>query len=318
MNNSNISKCVAAAKEYVGAYRLGASDDRRRQLRVDVDELAEICRPSYRKHRYRRSDGVTVHASGTYRSIVCNWFDQHGKPIGLGAGRCRNRKAPTRLDAMIDDLSYEMVKAEFEYIRGRRCVDERRRPLPAAAIDRVEDVIQRIESESESESVSQPSAPAELRVPSRGPISYKTTCVEESTAQGVSAKDVAKQRAVAYVRTADFPGLNKLAGWCRCHPSVINKVINDSEPLQAAQARYNRRKAKPVAKRPSHDDPAWAAMVDEALRELIENAPADQRGELNSPEMRQQLLQMEPCNLDALVEGAKEQAAQRRRASMRA
>ena len=130
--------------------------------------------------------------------------------------------------------------------------------------------------------------------------------------------EIAKKRGETYVKNTDFPGLNKLAKWCRCHHSVMRKAIDDSEKLQQYERQYNLKKVKTRPEVLSRDDPEWAATVDDALATLIEYAPAGTRADLNKPEVRDQLFTMEPDALLKLLEDAKEQAEQRAKAKKRA
>ena len=158
-----------------------------------------------------------------------------------------------------------------------------------------------------------PSAAASRQTVSVG---YKTTCADEARAKSLQTWEVARQRGENSVRNAVFPGLNRLAQWCQCNSHTMRKAIANSEKLRRAESASKLGNAKPAKTQP--DDPSWKSQVDEAFDQLIECATKDQRARLNTPEMRQQLAKMEPVALAALVDDARNQAAHRQNASMRA
>ena len=147
-------------------------------------------------------------------------------------------------------------------------------------------------------------------------VRYKTTCADEASAKSRQTWEVARQRGENSVRNAVFPGLNRLAHWCRCNSHTMRKAIANSDKLRRAESAFKLGTAKPAKRQP--DDPSWNSQVDEALDQLIECAPKDQRARLNTPEMRKQLAEMEPGALAELVDEAHEQAAHREKASVRA
>jgi len=131
--------------------------------------------------------------------------------------------------------------------------------------------------------------------------------------------DEARQRAEDYIKHHDFPGVNALATHpCKCSAATVRKAIAQSEKLQQAQAAHKLRKAKPGARPQTANDASWAAQVDEALRQLMEYAPASERAKLNAPDMRDQLARMAPDALAKLVDDAREHAERRKCAANRA
>ena len=133
---------------------------------------------------------------------------------------------------------------------------------------------------------------------------YKTTCAVEGNAKSLPTWKVARQRGESSVHNSVFPGLNKLASWCRCNAHTMRKAIANSEKLLRAEAAS--RLAKPAPAQRSPKEPTWELQVDEALDQLIECAPDNERARLNTPEMREQLAGMEPEALSALVDEAHE------------
>ena len=131
-------------------------------------------------------------------------------------------------------------------------------------------------------------------------------CAEVAKARGCEPWEVARELAEAYIKNHPWPGLNQLAKQCNCHHSVLKKAIRNSKLLQQAEAAQRLQKARPAARLQPTYDPSWGAQVDEALRQLIECAPAERRAELNTPEMREELGRMEPDALASLVDDARQ------------
>lgn len=139
-------------------------------------------------------------------------------------------------------------------------------------------------------------------------------CVQ--TKRGMSVDEV-QGKAESYVKHHGFPGVNALAVHCGCHHTTLRKAIERSERLKKAKGAHDLFKAKAGTRRVGNDptDPAWQAVVDEALSRLTEYAPESRRAELNTPDMRKELGMMEPDALAKLVDDAREQYEKRQHAA---
>jgi hypothetical protein len=137
-------------------------------------------------------------------------------------------------------------------------------------------------------------------------------CAVVAKVRGCEPWEVARELAEAYIKNHPWPGLNQLARQCNCHHSVLKKAIGNSKLLQQAEAAQRLQKARPAARQQPTYDPSWEAQVDEALRQLMECAPAERRAELNTPDMREELGRMEPDALASLVDDARQSARRHR------
>lgn len=112
------------------------------------------------------------------------------------------------------------------------------------------------------------------------------------------SREEARKRAEAHVGRFGWSSRNALAKICECSPNTIGKAIDASQELQRAEAAYKLQTPNKKIER----GPEWSMVVDEALRQLVETAPASKRAELQTPAMRTHLENMSPEDLAELVE----------------
>lgn len=145
-----LGKLVAAIREYVTAERLGESEHRRHDLSVVVGDLCSICREKWHEHEMCCTDGTSACVVWTYSTISVQYKNREGEDAGGLLKPRRHSDPPSKLDRDLDDIGDDIARARHETAFGIRMPDKNGRPLPAAAIDRLLALADRIESQEGS------------------------------------------------------------------------------------------------------------------------------------------------------------------------
>lgn len=137
----------AAIREYLRADQLGEDAPRRVDLALPVRELCLTCRPKHHEHEMSCTDGTTANVVWTYSTIIVGVKDRDGRMVGGWTKGRLHPDMPGELDRELDRVLIELARVGYERAWGERTKDERGRPLPVPATDRLLAIADRIEAQ---------------------------------------------------------------------------------------------------------------------------------------------------------------------------